>query len=84
MVMRSVGLTGIAVVVALHHCDDVFGEGALVVALPNFDLKTALGRIEECAHGGVEQGATTRNSHSIPRSCNAAMRRQGRVIRFVA
>ena len=47
-------------------------------------LETAVGQSEGCAHEGAEQGATTRNSDSIPRSCNAAMRPQGRAIRPVA
>jgi len=37
-----------------------------------------------CSCGDAEQGATTRNSYSIPRSCNAAMCRRKRAIRLVA
>ena len=47
------------------------------------NLETAVGQAEGCAHDGAEQGATTRNSDSIPRNCNAAMRPQGRAIRSV-
>jgi hypothetical protein len=40
-------------------------------------LETAVGRVEECVHGRAGQGATTRNSGAVPRSCNAAMCRLG-------
>ena len=47
-------------------------------------LESAVRRAEGCVHGGAEQGATTRNSGPIARSCNAAMRRCGRTVRPVA
>ena len=49
-----------------------------------FNLKPAVERVGGCGCGGAEQGATTRNGHSLPRSCNTAMRRQNRAIRPVA
>ena len=44
------------------------------------NLESAVGQVEGCVPEGAEQGATTRNSDSIPRSCNAVMHRCGRAI----
>jgi hypothetical protein len=49
-----------------------------------FNLETAVGRGGVRGCGGVGQGATTRNGHSIPRRSNAALRRQSRAIYPVA
>jgi hypothetical protein len=49
-----------------------------------FNLETAVGRGGVCGCGGAGQGVTTRNSTTIPRSYNAAMRRHSRTIRLVA
>ena len=49
-----------------------------------FNLESSVGQGGECVCGGAGQGATTRNSGSISRSCNAAMRRRKRAIRPVA
>ncbi|CAE6516394.1 hypothetical protein NMYAN_60063 [Nitrosomonas nitrosa] len=40
----------------------------------NFNLDSSVGRGGVCGFRSAGQGATTRNSHSIPRSCNAVMR----------
>ena len=48
------------------------------------NLYSSVGRGGVYGYGGAGQGATTRNGYSIPRSCNAAMRRQNRAIRHVA
>ncbi len=47
-------------------------------------LERAVGRSSGCVPRGVQQGTTTRNSHSIPRSCNAAGRHAGRALAAVA
>jgi len=49
-----------------------------------FNLESSVGRGEVCVCGGAGQGATTSNSHSIARSCNAAMCRRKRAIGPVA
>ena len=41
-----------------------------------FNLNPVVGRGGVCGFWGAGQGATTRNGHSIPRSCNAAMCRK--------
>ena len=38
-----------------------------------FNLKTAVEHGRVCRFQGAGQGAATRNSYSIPRSCNAVM-----------
>ena len=48
------------------------------------NLETSVGRGGVCGFLGAWQGATTRNGHSIPRSCNAARRPKNRAIRPVA
>src|SRR5512147_3257122 len=55
-----------------------------VLNLGRIILETVVERSVVCVHRGVGQGATTRTGHSIPRRSNAAMRREGRAIRFVA
>jgi hypothetical protein len=49
-----------------------------------FILNPAFGQGGVCGFWGAGQGATTRNGHSIPRRCNAAMCRKNRAIRPVA
>jgi len=48
------------------------------------NLESSVGHREGCAWGGAGQGATTRNSCFIARSCNADMRRPKRAICGVA
>jgi len=48
------------------------------------NLESSVERGGMCACGGAGQGARTRNSYSIARSCNAAMCRRKRAIRPVA
>ena len=52
-------------------------------AIP-FNLERAVGRPSGCVPRGVWQGATRRNSGSIPTSCNTAKRRAGRALEVVA
>ena len=51
--------------------------------MQRFNLESLVGHREGCTCGGGGQGATTRNSGSIARSCNAAMRRHKCAIRGV-
>ncbi|WP_204800414.1 hypothetical protein [Nitrosomonas nitrosa] len=39
-----------------------------------FNLDPSAGRVGVCGFRSAGHGATTQNSHSIPRSCNAVMR----------
>jgi hypothetical protein len=51
--------------------------------LTPLNLDSSVERVGVCGFPGAGQGATTRNGHSIPRSCNAAMRPENRAIRPV-
>ena len=50
----------------------------------SFSLESSVEHREEYVCGSAVQGTMTRNSHSIPRSCNAAMRCRKRAIRGAA
>jgi clan AA aspartic protease len=67
----------------------VIGNQVLLGAIPLEDmdliiLDSSVERAGVCGFAGAWQGATTRNGHSIPRSCNTAMRPQNRAIQSVA
>ena len=47
-------------------------------------LDSLVEQVEVCVCGGAGQGITTKNSHSIPRSYNAAMCHRKRAIQLVA
>jgi len=47
-------------------------------------LESSVGQVEGYVCGGVGQGIRTRNSYSIPRSYNAAIRRRKRAVLPVA
>jgi|GEM_PF-3901732 len=49
-----------------------------------FNLESSVGRGEGCVCGGAGQGTTMRNSYSIAKSCNAALRRRKRALHPVA
>ena len=55
-----------------------------IAIIQRLNLKSVVGRGEVCVFGGAGQGATTRNSCSITRSCNEVMRRRKRAIHRVA
>ena len=52
--------------------------------LTRFILESSVEHREEYVCGGAVQGTATRNSRSIPRSCNAAIRHHKRAIRGAA
>ena len=50
------------------------GDVSCGIWLSVINLESSVGRCKRCICGGAGQGTMTRNSYSIPRSCNAAMR----------
>ena len=64
--------------------DEAVQSRLFELTVESVNLETAVGQGGGCVCGGAGQGATTRNSQSIPRSCNAAMRRRRRAVRPVA
>ncbi|MFA7241451.1 MAG: ATP-binding protein [Sulfuricellaceae bacterium] len=63
------------------------GQGTtffFTLPVSRFNLETSVERAGVCGFPGAGQGATTRNGHSIARSCNAAMHPENRAIQPVA